>query len=144
MLIRLGADPNCSDLMHYHGVRIDKSSIGSALYQAVDAGPEFVKYLLDQGAEVPKHNSRWSRHSPLNRAATFPTPAILELFMDWYTKRDRQFPWGRVIAVPHASENNIVAILQREYHLWEYPPFSRTLVQKCCQEEVYKGDAFVD
>jgi hypothetical protein len=64
------------------------------------------------------------------------TPAVLEVFMDYYKTMNRKFPWqelielacyqgkehvpwGKVIAAPLAREDNIVAILQREYHLWD-------------------------
>jgi hypothetical protein len=121
MLVRLGADPNCSYLERYQSHDF-RRSLGSALYKAAEAGPEFVTYLLDEGVELAEQDGMLDAHSPLYPAAASQTPAVLEIFMDYYKTRDRPFPWQEITewAFLNAREDNIVAIMLREYHLWDY------------------------
>jgi hypothetical protein len=127
LLVSLGADLTCSYLKHYErSSHYSESALHraidaeSALYKAIHAGPEYVTYLLEQGAELPNQEANAWYCKPFYRETVCATPDILNAFLDGYKRMDRQLPWILLInfAFRYEMEDPIVAILQREYHLW--------------------------
>jgi hypothetical protein len=107
LLVTLGADPKCSYIYRWD----------SPLYKAIDAGPDFVSYLLEQGAELPNNKIKAVHFYD---AVIMAIPGVLEVFLDWYKRMDRQLPWKQLLitmAFGYSREGHVVAILQREYHL---------------------------
>ena len=134
MLVRLGAELKCPC---YENQPVCETP----LCMAACMGPAFVEFLLEQNVHPFEGNNIQRRFSFLFYAAVYRNPDVLELFMDWYEANNQGFPWRAVIEKAFQSrlivEDNVVAILQREYHIWdeEYPEF----VQLCFKLALCKG-----
>ena len=120
-LVSLGADVN-------HLYRANQQCDPKAFFlhethlsRAVVSGPEFVTFLLQNGAQLTDCDDKICTWSALHNALIISKPDVLIIFMDLYEKSKRSFSWNKAItmAMKYAYQDNITAILHREYHLNE-------------------------